>query len=927
MANIKFSDFTVGNTEGDIDFVVGYKGANNIQISPTNLLASALGNYLPLAGGTMTGDLKLNDAVVAKFGTGDDLRIQHVSGGSGASYIQNYTGDLQIQNRATDKDIIFQSDDGSGSVTEYFRLDGGEVETGFLKTTHHYDNVQARFGDAGDLRIFHSGASSSIRNQTGDLYIQNLANDSDIIFQSDDGAGGVTDYIRIDGSTTTIVPFKDMTFGDSVKATFGVGSDLQIHHDGTNSLILNDTGRLIIRNRADNQDIEFDCDDGAGGVTTYFYLDGGDVLTRFDKRLRMSDAVSLQLGSSGNFEMYHFNGNTTMDNFTGNLTIRNSADDKDILFACDDGSGGAAEYFRLDGGAVKTIVSKNFAFLDSVQIELGDSGDFNMSHNGTDATLQNFTGDFNIVNKANDTDIIFQNDDGTGGIGVYFLLDGSLADGSNKFTRFLDRSRVCFGDAADLQIYHDGTSSIIINGTGHLDIKNDSNDADIRFMCDDGSGGTTTYFQLDGSHSKMIAYKDIHFEDNIKARFGNYATADLEIYHDGTDSVIQNDTGDLEIQNRQDDGDIVFKSDDGSGGVTEYFKLDGSDEITRFSKDIRISDSVQLQVGDSADLKILHNATDSAIINERGNLEIQQRKDDGDIIFSCDDGSGGLATYITIDGGNTNVKFSKDLYLLDNVKARIGTGSDLQIYHNGSNSYIENYTSDLIISNTADDADVRFFCDDGSGGVTEYFKLDGSTTSLVVSASLGMYFNDGVAARFGTVGDLILYHDGSNSFLENNTGHLFITNGSNDGDVVFKSDDGSGGTATYFALDGGITRTVVYKNFNFQDNVKLEMGTGADLQIYHDGSNSFIADVGTGDLTISADNDLIFKDGSGNLLANMNASNSVELYFGGNKKFETTNGGVKITGVSEYADNTAALAAGLVVGDVYRTGDDLKIVH
>ena len=53
MANIKFSDFTVGNTEGDIDFVVGYKGANNIQISPTNLLASALGNYLPLAGGTM----------------------------------------------------------------------------------------------------------------------------------------------------------------------------------------------------------------------------------------------------------------------------------------------------------------------------------------------------------------------------------------------------------------------------------------------------------------------------------------------------------------------------------------------------------------------------------------------------------------------------------------------------------------------------------------------------------------------------------------------------------------------------------------------------------------------------------------------------------------------------------------------------------
>lgn len=31
--------------------------------------------------------------------------------------------------------------------------------------------------------------------------------------------------------------------------------------------------------------------------------------------------------------------------------------------------------------------------------------------------------------------------------------------------------------------------------------------------------------------------------------------------------------------------------------------------------------------------------------------------------------------------------------------------------------------------------------------------------------------------------------------------------------------------------------------------------------------------------------------------------------------------------VEEYADNTAAIAAGLNVGDIYRTGDELKIVH
>jgi hypothetical protein len=57
MANIKFSQFTVGNVESDIDFVVGYKGGDNIQISPANLLSATLTGYLPLTGGAMSGNI------------------------------------------------------------------------------------------------------------------------------------------------------------------------------------------------------------------------------------------------------------------------------------------------------------------------------------------------------------------------------------------------------------------------------------------------------------------------------------------------------------------------------------------------------------------------------------------------------------------------------------------------------------------------------------------------------------------------------------------------------------------------------------------------------------------------------------------------------------------------------------------------------
>ena len=38
-------------------------------------------------------------------------------------------------------------------------------------------------------------------------------------------------------------------------------------------------------------------------------------------------------------------------------------------------------------------------------------------------------------------------------------------------------------------------------------------------------------------------------------------------------------------------------------------------------------------------------------------------------------------------------------------------------------------------------------------------------------------------------------------------------------------------------------------------------------------------------------------------------------------------GEMRLTGVQEYADNAAALSAGLTIGTVYRTGDNLKIVH
>ena len=82
------------------------------------------------------------------------------------------------------------------------------------------------------------------------------------------------------------------------------------------------------------------------------------------------------------------------------------------------------------------------------------------------------------------------------------------------------------------------------------------------------------------------------------------------------------------------------------------------------------------------------------------------------------------------------------------------------------------------------------------------------------------------------------------------------------------------------------------------DNFKLKFGdaTTPDLQIYHDGSNSFINDSGTGKLIINS-NFLEIKNASNNeLMASFNDNNAVTLFYDNVAKFATTSTGVTVTG-------------------------------
>jgi hypothetical protein len=164
-------------------------------------------------------------------------------------------------------------------------------------------------------------------------------------------------------------------------------------------------------------------------------------------------------------------------------------------------------------------------------------------------------------------------------------------------------------------------------------------------------------------------------------------------------------------------------------------------------------------------------------------------------------------------------------------------------------------------------------------------------------------FPDNAKIRIGDANDLQIYHDGSNSYIDNNGGHLYIVQDVNDKDIIFQSDDGSGGVTTYFQLDGSNAKTAFSRNYQALDNVKAQFGDSNDLEIYHNASNSIIEDTGTGDLVIKFSNDLLIEGQDGANLINCNEGNSVQLYYNGSEKLETKSDGIEVTGNIDITSN------------------------
>ena len=96
---------------------------------------------------------------------------------------------------------------------------------------------------------------------------------------------------------------------------------------------------------------------------------------------------------------------------------------------------------------------------------------------------------------------------------------------------------------------------------------------------------------------------------------------------------------------------------------------------------------------------------------------------------------------------------------------------------------------------------------------------------------------------------------------------------------------------------GSLTSLDVTGDVTFGDNDKAIFGAGSDLQIYHDGSHSYIKDLGTGNLNILASASINLLNGdSSDYMARFNENGSNQFFYDGSQKLATTSTGIDVTG-------------------------------
>ena len=681
-------------------------------------------------------NLVLAEGVEVKLGTSSNLEIISISGNK--ARIQSQQEDFHIETAAS-KSIVFRTNRNGTNAGWDIETDGDFVPSG--------------------NKVVDIGSSSKKVDQAyiADINCEHIAMTGSIFRTSTGGAIGSSSYkfsniyatnFHGDGSNLT-----NISASDSTKLPLAGGTitgDLTVETTNSNNFLFDNSDNALLV--GDSTSIKF----GAG---TDFQLssdgtnDGGVLLAAGTFRIASSGsskAINIMKGTSaylgrfitdGGVELYH-NGTKKAETVSGGFTVSGTC--TATAFSGDGSSltgisATDSTKLPLAGGTLTGNVIHN----DGVKALFGTSSDLQIFHNGSHSiiadvgtgNLQLRAADFRVTDSTN-TEVMIKADTN----GAVELYDNNLKRFETTADGCLlgDSRKLQFGDGPDLEIYSDGSNSFV--------------------KCPDTGNNLT----IESDQHLYIKVGDS--EDAIKCVNGQA----VELFYDGVKRFETTSYGSAHTG--------VMRFENSGDGISLY-------------------DSRQLKFGNGDDLKIWHNATSSYISNNTGNLYIESKSGETAIQIVPDGAVdlryNGSKKFETTSTGTTTtgnhvvsgLVACDGLLADDNEKIKLGSGEDLQIYHNGSASYIQSPSHTLYIQATtidigngaANEAKAKFI---DNGAVELYYD-----NSLRLStASDGVHFTNGHLRGgdnnrliLGTGQDLHIYHDGLNSFIhDSGTGNLYV---------------------------------------------------------------------------------------------------------------------------------------------------------